>query len=378
VKKVFAIALALVLLVALAAPAMADGTKDVDTSATVVEGGAGSPPIIKCKWETSSEVADAENGDPSHITAGTQIDPVIDEAAQTCEAWVYYWAFVMDPQGIENIGEVAVDVYEPQGDDPACGTYIWKYKVVLDQIYCSPVDKQAMKDALNAADAADLVTYDPNYDLADIAGDNGQIDQGSVKLYRGCDIIEHHQPGGIYHVEAFAFDLQQDMSDMLVNCFEYVRTEALVKDFDIINWGEVVVCSKDVVCGDTDWATPEQPTVKSTGNCALDVSVTFSEMYRIGDGHIMNEVEFDAYLVGDENEVFPILPDTPTDISHPASSGEHVFLPQCTYTKIGFSIHVIQCQPGVYEGTVTLTGTDNDLPWAGENCANPFCARHRI
>jgi hypothetical protein len=353
----------------MAVPVMADGTKTADTSANVL-GGGGSPPTIKCKWETSGPGADEESGDPSHLTPGTQIDPIIDEAAQTCQATVYYWAVVMDPQGIDNIDEVAVDVYEP---DPS-GVYIWKYKVVLTQIYCGPPpDKVAMKAAINAADAANLVTYDPAFDLADIAGDNGQIDQSSCKFYRGSDIIEGHQPGGIYHVEAFAFDLQQDMSAKLVNCFEYVRTEALVKDFDIIDWGDVVKCSPDVVCGDTDWATPEQPTVKSTGNCALDVSVHFTDMYRTTDGMIMNEVEFDAYLVEDTNTVEPILPCVDTDISHPTPG--HVYLPPCTYTKIGFSIHVIQCQPGTYTGTVTLTGTDNGLPWPGDKCSNVNCAR---
>jgi hypothetical protein len=108
-KKVFAIAVALVLLVVMAVPVMADGTKTADTSANVL-GGGGSPPIIKCKWETSGTAADSESGDPTHLTLGTQIDPVIDEAAQTCQATVYYWAVVMDPQGIDNIDEVAVDV----------------------------------------------------------------------------------------------------------------------------------------------------------------------------------------------------------------------------------------------------------------------------
>lgn len=368
-KKLLAIALALVLLVALAVPVMADGTKDADTEATVL-GGDGSPPTVKCKWETSGPGCDVESGDPTHLTPGTQIDPIIDEAAQTCQAEVHYWAFVTDPQGVSNIDEVAVDVFEPAPD----GTYIWKYKVVLEQIYCSPSpDKAAMKSALNCADAANLVTYDPAYDLNEIAGDNGEIDQGSVKLYHGSAIIEGHQPGGIYHVEAFAFDLQQDMSAKLINCFEYVRTEALVKDFSIINWGDVVKCSEAVVCGDTDMATPEQPTLKSTGNCALDISVHFSDMFR-DDGRIMDEVEFDAYLVGDENRVAPILPCVDTDISHPPS-GNHVYCPPCTPTKAGFSIHVIQAQPGTYTGTITLTGTDNGLPWGGENCSNPFCAR---
>lgn len=367
-KKLLAIALALVLLVALAVPVMADGSKDADTEATVL-GGGGSPPIVKCKWETSSEVADSESGDPSHLILGTQIDPIIDEVAMTCQATVYYWAFVTDPQGISNIGEVCVDVFEPKDS-----TYIWKYKVVLQPIYDGPTpDKAAMKAAINAADRAHLVTYDPAYSLAEIAGANGEIDQSKVRLYRGSAIIEKHQPGGLYHVEAYAFDLQQDMSAKLINCFEYVRTEALVKDFSIIDWGDVVKSSEAVVCGDTDMNTPEQPTLKSTGNCSLDIAVKFSKMYR-ADGRLMDEVKFDAYLVSDANRVGDILPEVNTGISHPPVGG-HVFCPICTPTKAGFSIHVIQAQPGTYTGKVTITGTDNGLPWAGANCSNSNCAR---
>jgi hypothetical protein len=368
VKRVLAIALALVLLVTLAVPVMADSSKDADTTANV-GGTGGSPPIIKCKWETSSTVADEESGDPSHLVPGVQIDPIIDEAAQTCMAEVFYWVVVTDPQGVGNIGEVAVDVFEPDVDP----NYKWKYKVVLTSLWDPTLDKQAMKDALTAADAAGLVTYAPGYDLDEICGFEGEIDQGKVKIYRGSAIIEGHQPGGIYWVRAFAFDLQQDMSAILENCFVYVRTEALVKDFSLVDWGDVVVCSEAVFCGDSDMTTPLLPTIKSTGNCALDISIHYSEMFREGDGRLMDEVEFDAFLVSDVYRVGGILPCVDTDISHPTAG--HVYAPICTPTKIGFSIHVFQAQPGIYWGTVTLTGTDNALPWGGANCSNPACAR---
>jgi hypothetical protein len=367
-KKVLGIALALVLSLALTIPAMAEdgSSKEAETRAEV-SGGGGSPPVVKCKWETSGVEPDSESGDPSHMTPGTQVDPMIDEDAQTCNATVCYWAFVTDPQGVQNIAEVAVDVFEPNGEE----TYKWKYKVVLEQIHCD--NKTAMKDAVTAADAAGLVTYDPDFDLQDLVGDNQQIDQGKVKLYRGCAIIEGHQPGGIYHVEAYAHDEQQDMSEKLENCFEYVRAEALVKDFSTIDWGEVAKCSEAVVCGDTDMGTADHPTLKATGNCALDIAVHFSKMYRVEDERLMDEVEFDAYLVGDENRVGGILPCVETDISHPDDG--HVYCPVCTPTKLGLSIHVIQAQPGTYTGTVTLIGTDNGLPWGGTDCGNAECAR---
>jgi hypothetical protein len=388
VKKLLIIVLTLVLSLSLAIPAVAaDGpVKDADTSATVSGGTTHSPPIVKCKWETSGTEADSENGDPTHLTLGTQIDPVIDEDAQTCVGTVYYWAFVTDPQGVADIREVCADVWEP-GDDP---DYVFKYKVEMPQIMIG--DWQGMKDALTAADAADLVTYAPGYDLNELVGTDKEIDQHTVLLFRGMDVIEGHQPGGIYHVDCYAYDQSNELAAFLTNCFEYVRTEALVKDFTEIDWEEVNVCQEKVVCGDQimyendankdgyDDTTlkPNLPTLKSTGNCNLDISVYFSEM--VSATRPIDEVEFDAYLESPEYKVYPIPPETETDISNgtmlePPYETFHTQCPQCTPTKLGLSIHVIQAMPDTYTGTVTITGSDNDEPWAGTDCSNADCAR---
>ena len=378
-RKFLGILLVLGLVLAFSVPVMANEpgpTKTADTGATVLSG-SGSPPIVKCKWETSAPAADSESGDPSHLTRGTQVDPTIDEAAQTISAIVYYWAIVTDPQGINDIREVAADVYEPAGGGGAAEEYVFKYKVVMPQ--CHDQNWDVIRSDLEKADAAGLVTYAEGYDLAEITGTEGELDQNSCLLFRGSAVIEGHQPGGFYNVQAYAYDQGNEVSAFLNNCFEYVRTASLVKDFTLINWGGVNICTEKTVCGDSvmfendldfdgfndDTSEPNNPTLKSAGNCNLDISVEFSDMVKAD--RKMDEVEFDAYLISPDNRVGGILPNAPRDISHPDST-VHVQCPVCTPTKLGLSIHVIQAFPGDYTGTVTITGSDNGLPWGGINC----------
>jgi hypothetical protein len=369
VKRILAIAIALTLLLALAVPAMASDTasKDAVTSAVVIGGTGGSPPIVKCKWETSGTLADSENGDTGHLIPGTQVIPTINEGADTCQATVYYWAIVTDPQGKGDIREVAVDVFEP-GVEP---DYVFKYKVQMPQYLNS--DWTGIKAALNAAHAAHLVTYAAGYTLQEIAGTNGEIDQAKCYLYRGSKVIAKPQAGGIYHVNAYAYDLGNEQAAFLINCFEYVRTAALVKDFTNVDWGEVKISTEQAVCGDADMLTPSLPTLKSAGNCNLAIAVTYSNLNRTSDNRPMDEVEFDAYLIDDGYRVGGILPGVKTDISGIGMPETQCKI--CTPTKLGLSIHVIQAPGGEYTGTVTLTGTDNLLPWAGAKCSNPACAR---
>jgi len=412
VKKLLSIVMAITAIMAMAAPAMAASPTPVTatTGASIV--GSGIAPVIIAKWETTGTDPNSENGDTPHTNPGTQVLPSISLFSQgdttpDCEATVYYWVLVKgEPDAHDNIGEVAVNVLEPKDfvganmgvppintangvpDDPT-NDYAFKYKVVLDLFKDSwmasdPV-KTEMVNAITCANDAGLLTIATSYTLNDIIGTEavGQalIKQGKVRLYRGHAEIEHPQAGGIYWVQAFAYDAAQNaMSAILLNCFDYVRVVALDKDFTNINWGNVVKNHTAVVCGDNILGGA-LPTMKTGGNCALDVSVLYSNMYAdIGGVQTpMQEVSFDAYLFDESNRIFEPGPADFTreslNISYPfGPTGTHLWLPICTPEKVGFSIYVQQAQPGNYTGSVTFTATDNGIPWIGKLCANePAC-----
>jgi hypothetical protein len=330
------------------------------------------------------------DGDDDVATAGTQVDPIIDEDLQRCMGVVYYWAMVTDPQGLGDIREAAVDVLEPKDDGNG---YEFKYKVELDQLHTTgeypswDIDFDAISADFHAADTAGLVTYASGYDLAEI---EDELYQENVLLFRGKAIIEYHQAGGLYHVNAYAYDQGNAMADILENCFTYVRTEALTADFVTIPWGDVNVSIEKVFCGDAvmyendadmdgyndTTSAANLPTVKSCGNCSLDIAVEFSNLLRDSDDRPMDEVEFDAYLVHPDYREGNIQIDELRNIS--SHNGVDVEAPICTPTKIAFSIHVIQAPAGTYEGSVSVTGTDNARPWGGEYCGNSACPNNPL
>jgi len=334
-KKVLGILLALVLVLAFSVPVMA--VEEPVTTAANVVGTGGSPPEIKCKWETAF---DFPSGDDDTTTPGMQADLAGPQADKT----IYYWAVVMDPQGVDNIQKVWADVYEP------CGTF--KYEVDLEQIYC--LEPASAVWALDLAEKAGLVVYGGVHTFATTSQ---QLLDGQAKMYKSSADLTHEQQGGYYRVEAYAQDAQANVSLMLENCFEYVRTPCIELDFAGVNFGDVLVCNEKIVSGDDQLDTPELPTIKNSGNCDLDISVHFDNMGFIAP---TGEVEFDAQL-NLFGKVSNILPSVWTPLP-----GKLVI---CTPTPMHFSIHVMKdTVKGAHSGTLTIKGVDSGTPCAGTPC----------
>lgn len=341
-KKALTIVLALALSLALVGPVLANNGQDVETNVTVI-GGGGSSPVIKCKWETAWTWA---NGDDDLTKDGLQVDlSVIPQGSKT----VYYWAVAADPNF--DVSKVWADVYEP------CD--VFKYQVQLDQIYCdTPV--WAVAD-LELADAAGLITYGPGHDLASVSQ---QLLDEQAKMYKGQADLEHPQPGGYYHVQDRAQDASGNLSAILLNCFEYVRTPAIELDFTKIDFGEVPISTEVIISGDDimDPVDTGPRTIKNSGNCNLDISVHFDDM---GLKPPEGDVEFDAQLdlCG---KVIGIKPSVPTKLT-----GE---LPICNAYPMHFSIHIIKAlELKAYSGKVTITGQDNLAPDGCDPCENVDC-----
>jgi hypothetical protein len=334
VKKLVAVILAVVLVVGMAVPVVAQTTE------VQVTAGGGGPPVVKCKWETP------DDGDTG---PGTQILP---SGAYQVNKDIHFWAVVTDPEGVDTVASVYADVWHPSGM-PECGSF--KFQLGLLE-----VAKQAGIDAFEAADAAQLVTYGAGHDYTTVWH---QLDQGLAKVFEGTQVMSYHQPAGDYLVKVKAYDIPGNPSVPLENTFTYVATTAMEVDFSVVNYGSVQVCSNKWIGGDLNFGTAALPTVRNIGNTALKVTVLQDDMLLGMTSGVWN-VEYDARLGNDtgNNTVYydpcekVMIPDT---------------LPLCNTQKLDFSIHVKFALPGTYGGTMTLSCSEVPFDCCYLPCGEP-------
>jgi hypothetical protein len=331
-RKIFGIVLAVVLVLALTVPAMAQ----VSTGVTVTQGG-GNIPVVKCKWETPDE----------YPATGTQLDP---PGVYLGEKTVTIWAVVGDVEDNGQVAQVVADVFYPYGP-PNDGAM--KYGnvelMMVDRLACGI-------PAFEAAAAADSVIYqsggDPPYDYAEVLE---QLVENVAQVWKAEITMHYCQPAGDYRVEVIAIDTHGNISDPMINFFTYVPMAAIEADFTSVTYPDALISSHVWRLGDYDMATPDKPTVRSVGNTPVLISVYQDDM---DFGQYLSEeykVEFDARLgpdTGSNTRVYDpyVLTELPNA------------LPLCTTLKMDFSIHVKFAVPGDYTGTLTLT--PSVAPWA--------------
>jgi hypothetical protein len=358
---------------------MPDQPAPVDVDVTVAGGTSHSPPIIKCKWEEP---------DDYEMEPDTQIDPVLwnnDEGFGPGQKQVCFLTVVTDPQGIGDIrgiddlsqSGVFADVFEPEFAGctawPSGG--VFKYQVRLEVLpWCDllppshPCDKtmqtvldlQEVLQGLNDAERLTLNTAyfnsigitdeaDMLYDIAD------ELVQDLALLFKGCDLLDYHQPCGLYRVEIVAYDDSNDPSEPLVNPFEYRCTAGIALDFDTINFGEVTVCVEQLIAGDATYLPGDgKPTVKNIGNVPVKIVELWSDLYNcstdVGLGKTGDEwnVEYDSRLGIGGTKVVPIFPEVETELPE--------ILGLCNEEKLEFSVHVKKAPAGCYYGEVVISG----------------------
>jgi hypothetical protein len=315
VKKLIAVILAVVLVVAIAVPAFAETTE-----VTVTAGG-GSPPIVKCKWETP------DDGDTG---PGTQVLP-----SGTYQVYkeVHFWAVVTDPEGVETVSNVFVDVYHPAGP-PENGSF--KYQLELLE-----VDQAAGITAFENAWTGDLITFNTGHDYDSVLH---QLQQGLARVYEGTQVLSYHQPAGDYQVKVKAYDLPGNPSVVLTNYFTYVAVTAMELDFTTVNYGTVQMSINKWIGGDQTFGTANLPTVRNVGNTNLQITIVQDDM-GLGDTSGEPNVIYDARLGA--NGVHAIYaPEQEVTLED--------VLPLCNTQKLDFSIHVKKADPAPYSGSITL------------------------
>lgn len=357
-KKLLVVLISLVLALSLAVPVMANSETDVTTGVTVNAGG-GSPPIIKCKWETP------DDGDPSHVTPGTQVLP---SGIYQVDAPMKYYAVVTDPEGAGTVSAVYADVFHPEGL-PDCGSF--KYQLELKLIpkeesgppypegSLPPMSVADLKAMVQDAYDDGLIIFDPGYDIDDVIH---QIDQCLADVYCGEQVMDYHQPAGDYRVEVVAYDKNNNQSEKLINWFEYVALTKCEFDFTNVCYGPVEVCTNKWVGGDTTFSHFDgYPTVRNLGNTNAHIRVAQDDM-GLGDTSGVPNVEYDARLGpmgGNDHVTYP-----PTDLSSPVMTTIPGTLELCNTQKLDFSVHVKKAPAGDYYGNMVIDCILAD--WVGD------------
>jgi len=295
-KKVMALVLTLVLLLAIVVPSAAFAT----TSSVNVASGGGETPFVKCKWEQQPVAVNPnlEDGDPSHVDPGFQIlPPLVAGATKTIE----YYAVVTDEEDGGNLQQVFADVYHPMyspapyGDEVVGGVLslpYFKYEIPF-----SPWqgDKYSMIDKFNAAWEAGLVTLG-GFTYDDIIY---ELDKGTAKLWMGQAEIDYEQPAGLYDVWVFGVDSNDNLSAPVWNQFLYVPVCGIEADFTGIDFGSTKLGVEKMIPGDVIWNHDfgiNNATVRNIGNTWAHLTMMFDDMGFGKDVNGMWNVNFDARM----------------------------------------------------------------------------------
>jgi hypothetical protein len=202
------------------------GDPAVLTTTATISGG-GSPPTVQYVWVLPDEDA---------IVSGTQLWPDLSQERND----IYACVVVSDPQGRDDIKNVYVDVYHPDGS--------FKYQVHAEKLVPGDTSdaetiEQCKLDALDAG----LITQQ-DFDLI-----NYQIfDQPAWYMYKVYLPMLYHQPSGQYEARAWATDTSSEVSATLSAYFDWVSTVAVELDFNSLQFGEIQPSVYKVIQGDDD------------------------------------------------------------------------------------------------------------------------------
>jgi len=376
-KKLISIAIALVMVLLIAVPALAD----VGTSVTILAGaGQGNPPDIVCSWVFPDD-------GPAD---GTQVMPPLKKDAYKD---VWYFALVDDRQGDDDVVNVDVDVWHPAcSPAPYNANNYFKYERTMPRWQCK---RSSMKpyggvfeecvasEWFGKAVAAKVFTaanigINPNTTKPYTIGEITElIDQESVGFYAVRVFIHYEQPAGDYPVRIRAVDKVNNITDMNYT-FNYIPVSMVEFDFTKLNFGSVMVNTTQEVDGDFVFAdpagiagydaatgllypSPAQATVRNIGNVWSKVTVWESNLSQNGAPLPKDpnwNVIYDACLSdpGADNPKSIFSPEETVTLARP------LFLSETQ--KLDFSVKFMKYgQTGEWTGTMKLGSTMVGFPW---------------
>jgi hypothetical protein len=263
--KTIAVLMAAIIVSAVVVP-MAMAQTAVDTQAQVT--GSGTPPDIQYKFELP------DDGDLLHTIPGTQVTPVPAGTKQVC---VYIVA--TDPNGAADINRVWADVDYPSGGLKASGDAT----EITDQSTIEGITQDAVNQ--NIIDAGDKTFIDSH------------CSNSESRMFEYCFELTNCEEPGMYEVTANANDGSGGVG-VLVNTFEYLSIKALKLDFTHINYGVVVPGVKQIVSGDDDMSTPNNPTVENEGNDPFKLRISATDMIGVNPANVIDATNLDSNVYG--------------------------------------------------------------------------------
>jgi hypothetical protein len=311
VKKILALTLTVLLVLAVLAPTAALADTTGSTGVQVATGG-GATPTVMCKWE-QQPIEDLEDADPTHIDPGFQITPPM---VKCMTKTICYYAVVTDEEDGGAVGQAFADVYHPDnspypyddsvvGGIPEGGLPYFKYEVPFTIIGHDELAQAIVTTAFEAG----LITFNESENISSV---NYALDKGFADVWSGCAEIDYEQPGGDYKVYTYAVDTNNNFSEPVYNEFLYVPTCGVEVDFTGIDWGSVNLGNAKQQPGDTEWDDPSginNATVRNIGNVWAHVTVMFDDMGFGQDVNDMWNVNFGARMASDDAyKVTPIMP----------------------------------------------------------------------
>jgi hypothetical protein len=269
---------------------------------------------------------------------------------------------VNDDDGLGDIVSVYVDVFHPECGPPGvAGTK--KFQLELEKL-----PKADGINALTAADAADLVAYNPDFNFAEVLE---ELNKDTAWVFYGCALLDYEQPGGDYKVIAKAMDDSMQWAEPLENTFLYIPTCQIEIDFGSIYYGSIKVCTNKWVAGDTIWTEtcpgcpkpaageglPDKATVRNVGNTWCHVTILQDDM---GLGSTLTttgeewNVHYDARMGNDE--MYEVFYDPVEDFDTGVPTVLPNYLDLSTWDELDFSIHVEKWDSGIthLSGTMVL------------------------
>ncbi len=339
-------------------PDMICGEGDVDQTATI-DSGSGDPPVIYYGWVLPDE---------DSYESGTNLYPALSDQRND----IYACVVAGDPQGRDDINNIYVDVFHPDGTgdllpcvpsannkcdytgDPFDRETLFKYQVHATRLDPSdPVDMAVIEDCKTDALSAGLITQS-DYNLINY----NIFSQPEWYMYLVYLPMLYHQPSGWYPIEAWGTDTSSGVSDVLVNQFEWISTVAMEIDFfDGLNYGVLQPGVYKVIQGDYDMVDGDgQPTVKNEGNERIQIAVQSTVL--TGDAHGKDiddfDVKWDPMEIGGGHGHDYFGPDYQLTLIDP--------MELCQTEKIDFSAHADQGLPSdVYHGTLEIWTSAYDV-----------------
>jgi len=324
-KIVLAAIVAMMMVTVMAMPAVA-----VPPATTVAEvtGTGGQAPVFEEKFELN------DDGDPSHVTAGTQVLPVPDGDKEVC-----IYVVVRDPNGAADINRIWMTVVNSLGAEIANG----------DTLNPGEISELTYAEACIATQAA--VNQNLMISARKTAIDD-HIYASEWRMWKFCFDMGNCYMSGIYTVTANAND-NAGGTGTIVNDFDYISIKELAIDFDTINYGVIVPGVKQIVSGDTNFGTADAPTVRNRANDPFKLQISAIDMQGTNANNKILATNLDAHVYGLDVSGGTAF-DEELNLAYAPGVLFSPIIDTCTVEKIDFSLlQDLICQD-TYTGTITL------------------------